>query len=163
MTAQTIVRLKIRSVSDGRVWGWGPIRIKKMRKLTFVLALSAGLLAFVSDANAQSPGTAPPGNATRGKTLFEVTYKCYACHGYDGQTGSPRLVPMQRTQDAFVAYLRKPSTQGMPKFVDVPAQDLADVYAYIRSIPAAAPPLNNIPLLNDVLRRRSQATQTKTN
>lgn len=162
MAEQTTVRLKIRS--DGRVWGWGPIRIKVMRTLAVVLLMSAGLLPRAGDVNAQSQDTVPSGNAPRGKTLFEIKYKCYACHGYDGQTGSPRLVPMPRTQSAFIAYLRKPSTQGMPKFVDVPAQDLADVYVYIRSIPAAAPPVNTIPLLNDVLRRRSQATQTnKTN
>ena len=32
-------------------------------------------------------------------------------------TGSPRLVPMARAEDAFLAYVRKPATQGMPSFV----------------------------------------------
>jgi hypothetical protein len=29
MTKQIIVRPKIRSVSDGSAWGWGPTRTKK--------------------------------------------------------------------------------------------------------------------------------------
>jgi mono/diheme cytochrome c family protein len=103
----------------------------------------------------QSSPQAPTGDAKRGKELFEKTYRCYACHGFDGQTGSPRLVPMARTQEAFIAYVRKPSTQGMPKFPAVPEKDLADVYAYVRSIPAAAPPLDSIPLLKDVIDRRA--------
>jgi mono/diheme cytochrome c family protein len=98
---------------------------------------------------------APTGDAKRGKELFEKTYRCYTCHGFDGQTGSPRLVPMARTQESFIGYVRKPSTQGMPKFPAVPEQDLADVYAYVRSIPVVAPPLDSIPLLKDVIDRRA--------
>ena len=71
---------------------------------------------------AQGAGTpAPPpptGDAKRGQELFDKTYKCYACHGYDGQTGNPRLVPMNRTQEAFGAYVRKPTTAEVPKFVE---------------------------------------------
>jgi mono/diheme cytochrome c family protein len=103
--------------------------------------------------------TPPTGNSTRGKTLFDTTYRCYACHGYDGQTGSPRLVPMAMNEGAFVALLRKPPSQAMPKFVDVPQQDLADVYAYVRSIRVAAPAVDSIPALKDARDRRAQATQ----
>ena len=63
-----------------------------------------------------APLAAPTGNAQRGKTLFETTLRCYACHGFDGQTGSPRLVPMARAEDVFLAYVRKPATPGMPSF-----------------------------------------------
>jgi mono/diheme cytochrome c family protein len=106
---------------------------------------------------AQTPAAlAPPtGDAKRGKEMFEKTYRCYACHGFDAQTGSPRLVPMTRAQDAFITYVRKPATPGMPKFVETPERDLADVYAYIRSIPQAAPQAQSIPLLKDVLDRRA--------
>jgi mono/diheme cytochrome c family protein len=109
---------------------------------------------------AQGAGTpAPPpptGDAKRGQELFDKTYKCYACHGYDGQTGNPRLVPMNRTQEAFVAYVRKPSTAQMPKFVEPPEKDLVDVYAYIRSIPVAAPAADSIPLLKGIIDRRGK-------
>jgi mono/diheme cytochrome c family protein len=108
-----------------------------------------------SQPSSQASPQAPTGDAKRGKELFEKTYRCYACHGFDGQTGSPRLVPMARTQEAFIAYVRKPATQGMPKFPAVPEQDLADIYAYVRSIPVVAPPVDTIPLLKDVIDRHS--------
>jgi mono/diheme cytochrome c family protein len=117
-----------------------------------------GLAALASVAGAQTPALAPPtGDGKRGQELYENTYRCYACHGYDGQTGSPRLVPMMRAQDAFIAYVRKPATAAMPKFLDPPDRDLADVYAYIRSIPAAAPPADTLPLLKGILDRRAKA------
>jgi mono/diheme cytochrome c family protein len=115
------------------------------------------LLGGVAAAQTSSAPPAPAaGDAKRGKDLFEKTYRCYACHGFDAQTGSPRLVPMTRTQEAFIAYLRKPATPGMPRFADTPERDLADVYAHIRSIPAAAPAVDSIPLLKGVLDRRGQ-------
>jgi mono/diheme cytochrome c family protein len=123
------------------------------------LGVAFGVVAIVSSTvlRAQAPAPAPPtGDAKRGQELFEKTYKCYACHGYDGQTGNPRLVPMNRPQEAFVAYVRKPATPGMPKFVDPPEKDLVDVYAYIRSIPVAAPAADSIPLLKGIIDRRGK-------
>ena len=123
-----------------------------------ILAVVWGLAATaLAQAPAAAPLAAPTGNATRGKTLFETTLRCYACHGFDGQTGSPRLVPMMRPEAAFLAYVRKPATQGMPSFVDAAEQDLLDVYAYIRSIPQAAPSANSLPLLKGILDRRNKA------
>ena len=122
------------------------------------LAVVLFVAALASPAAAQTPSpAAPTGDAKRGQELFEKTYKCYACHGYDGQTGNPRLVSMTRTQEVFLAYVRKPATPQMPKFVDPPEKDLADVYAYIRSIPVAAPPADSIPLLKGIIDRRQQA------
>jgi mono/diheme cytochrome c family protein len=117
--------------------------------LATIWLLTASLLA-------QAPATpAPPtGDAKRGKELFEKTFRCYACHGFDGQTGSPRLVPMGRNQEVFLAYVRKPATQGMPSFIDAQERDLIDVYSYIRSIPQAAPSVDSIPLLKGIVDRR---------
>ena len=106
---------------------------------------------------ATAPLAAPTGNAQRGKTLFETTLRCYACHGFDGQTGSPRLVPMARAEDLFLAYVRKPATPGMPSFVAAAETDLRDVYAYIRSIPQAAPAAESVPLIKGILDRRTKA------
>jgi mono/diheme cytochrome c family protein len=106
---------------------------------------------------ATAPLAAPTGNAQRGKTLFETTLRCYACHGFDGQTGSPRLVPMARAEDLFLAYVRKPATPGMPSFVAAPETDLRDIYAYIRSIPQAAPAAESVPLIKGILDRRTKA------
>ena len=121
------------------------------------LGAGIGAIALSAVLVAQAPALAPPtGDAKRGQELFEKTYKCYACHGYDGQTGNPRLLPMNRTQEAFLAYVRKPATPQMPKFVDTPEKDLVDVYAYIRSIPVAAPTPDSIPLLKGIIERRQQ-------
>ena len=120
----------------------------------FVIALAA---AAVAQNQPAAPLAAPTGNAQRGKTLFETSLRCYACHGFDGQTGSPRLVPMARAEDMFLTYVRKPATQGMPSFVAIPEADLRDVYAYIRSIPQAAPNADSVPLLKGVLDRRAKA------
>ena len=104
-----------------------------------------------------APLAAPTGNAQRGKTLFETSLRCYACHGFDGQTGSPRLVPMARAEDVFLAYVRKPATQGMPSFAAIPEAALRDVYAYVRSIPQAAPNADSVPLIKGILDRRAKA------
>jgi mono/diheme cytochrome c family protein len=104
-----------------------------------------------------APLSAPTGNAQRGKVLFETTLRCYACHGFDGQTGSPRLVPMVRAEDVFLGYVRKPATPGMPSFVATPESELRDVYAYIRSIPQAGPAPDSIPALKGILDRRAKA------
>jgi mono/diheme cytochrome c family protein len=125
--------------------------------------LGIGLLVATSTiAAAQAPTTpsapaAATGDVKHGKELFESNLRCYACHGYDGQTGSPRLVPMGRPQDAFVAYVRKPSGRGMPSFAATPERDLVDVYAYIRSIAPAAPAVDSLPLLKAIAERRAKA------
>jgi mono/diheme cytochrome c family protein len=121
-----------------------------------LLVLSSALAAAQAPATPSTP-VAPTGDAKHGKELFESNLRCYACHGYDGQTGSPRLVPMGRAQDAFVAYVRKPSGRGMPSFAATPERDLVDVYAYIRSIAPAAPSVDSLPLLKAIAERRAKA------
>ncbi|HZM92512.1 MAG TPA: cytochrome c [Vicinamibacterales bacterium] len=123
--------------------------------ITLVLLTMAG--TGVAQNQPAAPLAAPTGNAQRGKVLFESSLRCYACHGFDGQTGSPRLVPMSRAEDIFLAYVRKPATQGMPSFVAQPEADLRDVYAYIRSIPQAAPAADSVPVIKGVLDRRTKA------
>ena len=127
------------------------------RSAVVALGLATCVTALSAQTQPTTPLAAPTGNAQRGKTLFESRLRCYACHGFDGQTGSPRLVPMARAEDVFLAYVRKPATQGMPSFVAIPEADLRDVYAYIRSIPQAAPNPDSIPLIKSVLDRRAKA------
>jgi mono/diheme cytochrome c family protein len=132
---------------------------KLARRALLSLTALVALTSFAPLAVAQTPASlaAPTGNAQRGKVVFETTLRCFACHGYDGQTGSPRLVPMARSEDVFLAYVRKPATQGMPSFAAVSEQQLRDVYAYIRSIPQAAPSPDSVPLIKGILDRRSKA------
>jgi mono/diheme cytochrome c family protein len=123
------------------------------------LLILGALLAIAVNASAQTPTplAAPTGSAQRGKVVFETTLRCFACHGYDGQTGSPRLVPMARNEDIFLAYVRKPATPGMPSFAAVSEQQLRDAYAYIRSIPQAAPAADSVPLIKGIIDRRTKA------
>ena len=58
---------------------------------------------------------------------------------------------------SFLAYVRKPATPGMPSFAAVPEPQLRDVYAYIRSIPQAAPAPDSVPLIKGILDRRTKA------
>jgi len=127
--------------------------------LKTLTAFTVVALALGSVMAAQTqPTLAPPtGDAKRGKTLFDTTLRCYACHGFDGQSGSPRLVPMARAENVFLAYVRKPATQGMPSFAAIAERDLRDVYAYIRSMPPDAPAAESVPLLQNILDRRTKA------
>jgi mono/diheme cytochrome c family protein len=110
-------------------------------------------MATIAGGQAQDAAANLTGNAERGKTLFTASFKCASCHGTTGESGSPRLVPMRRTQADFIRFVQKPTANAMPAFGDQPAQALADVYAYIKSIPERTPPpVQSIPALNDVLK-----------
>lgn len=97
------------------------------------------------------------GDPDRGRGLYEETYKCYACHGYDAQSIEPRLKPLNFTQDGFVTFVQNSPLPLMPAYPDAPAQDLADIYAYIRSIPEDAPEVDEVPLLRAIRDGQAEA------
>ena len=121
------------------------------RTLAIVVAL-ASLALGAADASAQ-------GNAASGKAVF-MKAGCHACHGTVGQGGpGGRLAPRPVPQAAFTSFVRKGKMNnpranrnwaGMPpysaKFVS--DAELADIYAYLVSIPDA-PAVGSIPLLSD--------------
>jgi mono/diheme cytochrome c family protein len=119
------------------------------------VAFASGVLVAAS-LSAQQQTQPIVGDASRGKPLFADTFNCYACHGFDGQSGERRLVPLNYTQDGFITFVQNSPLPNMPAFPDASAQQLADIYAYIRTIPADAPPLGDIPLLRDVLERKTR-------
>jgi mono/diheme cytochrome c family protein len=90
------------------------------------------------------------GDTTNGKRLFERN-GCYQCHGYVGQGGlaGARLAQTKLPLAAFTAYVRNPASGGMPPFRAkvMSDQELADVYAYIKTFPEPKP-AKDIPLLN---------------
>jgi mono/diheme cytochrome c family protein len=91
---------------------------------------------------------APAGNAMHGKELWNE-YFCYSCHGSDGQGGAgAKIAPNPPNFNRLRTYVRKPSG-GMPPYISksLPDQDLADIYAYLRTIPAGKE-AKDIPLLN---------------
>ena len=100
---------------------------------------------------AQAPAS---GNAANGKTVF-IKAGCNACHGSMGQGGpGGRIAPMALQQPIFTNYVRNGKANpganrnwsGMPPFSTkfISDAELADIYAYLTSIPA---PSKNIPLL----------------
>jgi mono/diheme cytochrome c family protein len=90
-------------------------------------------------------------NAENGKRLF-VRDGCYQCHGYAGQgsIAGARLAPPVLNAQGMAKYIRRPAG-AMPAFTDkvVSDQDVADIYAYLKTIPAPKP-VKDIPLLQDL-------------
>src|ERR1700728_3647519 len=83
-----------------------------------------------------------------GKKLFD-SYGCYQCHDHDGHGGAgARLAPNPIPFTAFSKYVRQP-TGEMPPYTKkvVTDQELADIYAYLQSIPKP-PEAKTIPALN---------------
>ena len=95
------------------------------------------------------------GDIENGKALFK-DYTCYGCHGYTAETGrGPRLNPPRLNQDRFITYLRNPpNPRRMPPYQqsDVSDQKLADIYAFLQSLPSGSPEAESIPLLREILR-----------
>jgi len=98
--------------------------------------------------SAAKSDTAPNSDVANGKKLF-VNYGCYECHGRAAQGGvGPRLGPNPLPYAAFSAYVRHPSGTMPPYTAKVATdQDLADIHAYLASLPAS-PKAKDVPLLN---------------
>ena len=108
-----------------------------MRRAIFAAAIAvvaAGAVQAQPPSSGQ-PAAAPAGDADRGRTLF-TRNGCYQCHNYEGQGGAagPRIAPNPLPFRGFAAYVRAPRGDMPPYTVKVMAeQDLADVYAYLRT------------------------------
>jgi ubiquinol-cytochrome c reductase cytochrome c subunit len=103
-----------------------------------LIALSFLSLA-ATGAIAAEQSAAPSGNAARGKTVYEQV-GCYQCHGLAAQgalaTG-PRLSRTQLPYASFVKLVRHPLRQMPPyEAAALADQEVADIYAYLLSIPA---------------------------
>ena len=89
------------------------------------------------------------GSPENGKKLF-VTYGCYECHGRQGAGAAiaPRIGPPALSLAGVIRYVRAPTGQ-MPPYTTkiVSDQDLADIYAYLKTFPPPQP-ARSIPLLN---------------
>src|SRR5579872_3429833 len=91
------------------------------------------------------------GDAANGKRVFERD-GCYECHGYAGEGGrdGARIAQTTMPAPAFARYVRRPSG-SMPAFTEkvLSDQELADIYAYLKSMPAARTAAE-IPLLDRI-------------
>jgi mono/diheme cytochrome c family protein len=116
--------------------------MKHLGHALMILTLTIG-----STSAQQAP--APSGNAEHGKMIYREV-GCYQCHGLAGQgammTG-PRVSRTEFAFDGFLNQLRHPANQMPPYEAAVLSdKDAADIYAYLRQMPAPPDP-NSIPLL----------------
>jgi mono/diheme cytochrome c family protein len=112
----------------------------KPRNVIGLAALAAGLVLGQASALAAS--------AEKGKSEF-VQHGCWQCHGYQGQGGvGPKLAPNPIPFDTLSNFVRTTSRQ-MPPFSKqiLSDEDLADIYAYLQSVPKSPDP-GSIPLLS---------------
>jgi mono/diheme cytochrome c family protein len=121
------------------------MRPARLRLFAAIAATAAGFLA----APLAVPLAAAAGSAEKGKAAF-VDHGCWQCHGFQGQGGvtGAKLAPNPIPPEAFSAFVRFTNT-GMPPYQKAILSDgdLADIYAYLQSIPKAQD-YKSIPLLN---------------
>ena len=97
-------------------------------------------------------------NGARGKQLYMAT-GCYQCHGTTGEGGGgagPRLAPQPIPFEALLLQLRHPRAR-MPVYTPVvmPDKDVADLYAYLQSVPKGRT-ADEIALLKGLLPKAAQ-------
>jgi len=107
------------------------------RNLLFAAALVASQAAMAA------------GSAEKGKAAY-VKHGCWQCHGFAAQGGitGPKLAPEPMALEALDAFVR--NTRGaMPPYQEaiLPGADLADIHAWLQSLPKARD-AKSIPLLN---------------
>jgi len=136
-----------------------PMSFARTRSL---LAAGALLLAWASAPPAVGQDAGEPDPAV-GKRLY-YEHGCYACHGFNGETGVRDLVatnsPIIADEAAFITYLRLradqapvlPSTR-MPNY---PVETLSDedarhLFAYVASFELDAPEIDDVPVLRQIL------------
>ena len=112
-----------------------------VRRHVQLAAVAAGLVLWQGAAFAADPA--------KGKQSF-MKYGCWQCHGTIGQgspiTG-PKLAPEPMPLEAMSTFVRN-SRRTMPPYREavLPNADLADIHAYLSSVPKPAD-YKTIPLL----------------
>jgi mono/diheme cytochrome c family protein len=139
------------------------MKMSLIKHLLLVSGLAAALAAQPRGGAVTAPAPTSPvtGSAATGKALY-YSYGCYACHGYNGETGARPFVGRWgnlATEQVFIKFLRGranvaplvPST-SMPNFDDSSLSDqkAKDIYAYIRTFKSSAPDSKD-PTLNAIV------------
>jgi mono/diheme cytochrome c family protein len=118
-----------------------------------ILSLLAGATlacgAFAVPSVAQD---APKGDPANGKKVY-LADVCYFCHGRAGQGGAyngpaPVLAKTEMPFEGFKGQLRQPA-QDMPAYSEavMSEQQIADIYAFLQSLPGRRDP-KSIAILN---------------
>jgi mono/diheme cytochrome c family protein len=117
-----------------------------MKQRMIILATFA-LVCLAATAFAQTK----TGDVENGKRLF-MRNGCYQCHGTVGQGGQAgaRLAQIKLPLNGFIAFVRNPPPSNMPPYRAkvMSDQELADVYAHIKTFPEPVP-IKNIAILNE--------------
>ena len=115
-----------------------------------VLAIAALFLGIASAAWAQD---APKDDAGNGRKVY-LADGCYQCHGRVGQGGSmngaaPILAQTRMPFPAFRNQVRNP-VNDMPAYSEsmLSDKDLADIFAFVLSLPGRRP-VSEFPILNN--------------
>ena len=104
--------------------------------------ISGAALAAMMCASAEAQD-APKGDAKAGLASFQK-YGCYSCHGIVGQgtmRDGPRINAAAIGYPALLTQLRTPRYE-MPAYtaVQIPDSSVADIYAYLTTLPKAPDP-----------------------
>lgn len=155
-------------VTGGRV----AIGVAAMALLAAASVGAQGQGAGRAGGAAARPAVAPTspvtGNAANGRKLY-YDYSCYACHGFNGETGArpfvPNWTPMLATEGSFITFLRGRADQApeipstaMPNYSAQTLNDAQakDIYAYIRSFKGTQPAIERIPTFAEILKAAEQ-------
>ena len=105
-----------------------------------VAAFAAAAIGF--GAPAAGAQDAPRGDAANGKRIY-LADGCFTCHGRSGQGGAyngpaPILAHTALPFDGFKGQVRDP-VNDMPAYSDavLSDKDIADIYAFVESLPGA--------------------------
>ena len=125
--------------------------------VSHAIALVLVFCSVQAFAGSQAPPIEKPaGNVENGRRLF-TKMTCHYCHGTEGQGSlagvGPRIALVPRSLESFSRYIRRPTGRmtGYSETV-LPDPDLADIYAFLRSLPAARS-VAEIPLLEQLRKR----------
>ena len=113
---------------------------RAMQCVRVALAVMASVLLGAQIAFAAS--------AENGKRVY-MRVGCWQCHGTVGQGGTagPKIAPDPLPYETLAAFVRT-TNRAMPPYREavLPNDELADIYAYLQSIPKP-PPADSLPLL----------------
>jgi len=112
---------------------------------------ATALPGIPSPATEAKPSSSASPSATRGRQLY-MTVGCVHCHGSMGQgsTAGTRLAPEPLPAEAIAQFIRNTGTT-MPAYSArvLSDADVADIAAFLATIPAARP-VERIPALRDL-------------
>ena len=120
---------------------------------TLLRAAACTAFAFAATGVSVRAQDAPKGDVSRGKQIY-MADGCFLCHGRVGQGGGyntpvPALAKTELPYEAIKMQLRTPA-DDMPAYSTAVISDeqIADIYAYLQSLPGRRDP-KSIAILNN--------------